>query len=109
MGIRRYGDCLTPMDESLSRIAIDISGRSYLNYNIDFPKELIERFDPSLIHEFLKSFVNHGEITVHVELLNWENIHHAIESIFKGLGRALDVATSIDERQESVPSTKGEI
>ncbi len=108
-GIKRYGDCLTPMDEALSRVAIDISGRPKLFSSFSLPQELIGAFDPILVNEFLTAFVNQAGLTLHIDLLKGDNNHHAIESIFKGLGRALDIATSKDARQRDIPSTKGKL
>lgn len=106
-GIRRYASVFTPMDESLSQVSIDISGRPYLYFKADIPAEKVGQFDTELVEEFFRGFVNHAAVTLHIELLHGENSHHIIESIFKGFGRAIDEATMIDERIRGVRSTKG--
>ncbi len=107
-GVTRYGSCLLPMDECLVLVACDISGRPLLNYDIELPVELIGTFDTSLVEEFLKSLAANMGLTLHVQALaTGNNAHHLIEAIFKGLGRALDMATSIDPRVQGIPSTKG--
>ena len=106
-GIRRYASVFTPMDESLSQVSIDISGRPYLYFKADIPAEQVGQFDTELVEEFFRGFVNHAAVTLHIELLHGENSHHIIESIFKGFGRAIDEATMIDERIRGVRSTKG--
>jgi len=108
-GIRRYGDVFMPMDESLILVAIDISGRSYLAYDVDLPIELIGTYDTSLTSEFLQAFVNNCGVTLHVKMFKGTNAHHIVEAVFKGLGRALDIATSLDERVSGIPSTKGSL
>lgn len=108
-GIRRYASVFTPMDESLSQVSIDISGRSYLYFDVDIPTEKVGLFDTELVEEFFRAFVNHSGVTLHIQLLHGKNSHHIIESIFKGFGRALDEATSIDERIKGVRSTKGSL
>ncbi len=108
-GIRRYGFVLLPMDESLAAISLDISGRPFLSLKVPKRRRKGE-FDAELLEEFLKGFVNHSGITLHINLLSGENLHHIMEAIFKGLGKALDGATGIDPRiKTSIPSTKGEI
>lgn len=106
-GIRRYATVYTPMDESLSRISIDISGRPYLYFDVNIPTEKVGQFDTELVEEFFRAFVNQAAVTLHVELLHGQNSHHIIESVFKGFGRVLDEATTIDERIKGVRSTKG--
>lgn len=106
-GIRRYATVYTPMDESLSRISIDISGRPYLYFDVEIPTEKVGQFDTELVEEFFRAFVNHSAVTLHVELLHGQNSHHIIESVFKSFGRALDEATRIDDRIKGVRSTKG--
>lgn len=106
-GIRRYATVYTPMDESLSRISIDISGRPFLYFDVDIPTEKVGQFDTELVEEFFRAFVNQAAVTLHVELLHGQNSHHIIESVFKGFGRVLDEATTIDERIKGVRSTKG--
>lgn len=108
-GIKRYGSMVLPMDESLALVAIDLSGRPYLAYNVDLSSEKVGGFDTDLTHEFLGAFVNNAEMTLHVRLMTGMNAHHMIEAIFKGLARALDEATSMDERSDAVPSTKGSL
>ncbi len=109
VGIRRYGDVFMPMDESLILVAIDISGRPYLAYDVDLPIELIGTYDTSLTSEFLQAFVNNCKMTLHVKKFEGTNAHHIVEAVFKGLGRSLDIATSIDERVSGIPSTKGSL
>ncbi|MDO8886635.1 imidazoleglycerol-phosphate dehydratase HisB [Candidatus Oleimmundimicrobium sp.] len=108
-GIRRFGYSLVPMDEALVMTSVDISGRPHLFFDVDIPAEYIGNFDTSLVIEFLHAFVNHFAITLHVKLLSGKNVHHCIEAVFKGLARAIDMATQIDSRIKGVPSTKGEI
>lgn len=106
-GIRRYGHAVVPMDESLALVAVDISGRPHLAYDVDMPAELIGTFDTTLTVDFLHALVNQGAFTLHVKMLSGRNAHHMIEAIFKGLARALRSATELDERMSGVPSTKG--
>ena len=107
-GIRRYGSCLMPMDESLALVAIDISGRPYLVYDVDLPVEIIGSYDTALTVEFLQAFVNTSAMTIHVKVLAGRNAHHIVEAIFKGLARALGEAVEINPRIAGiVPSTKG--
>ncbi len=108
-GIKRYANIYTPMDECLSLIAMDISGRPYLSFNVEFKKDKVGHFDTELVEEFFRGFVNHSGITLHIKMINNGNIHHMIESIFKGFGRALCEACSINERVKGVMSTKGVI
>jgi imidazoleglycerol-phosphate dehydratase len=106
-GISRYGQASVPMDEALASISLDISGRPYLVYQIEFPKRSkIRNFEPDLIEDFLQAFVSNSSITLHVKSPYGRNTHHIIESIFKALGRALRQAVSIDPRVKGVPSTK---
>ncbi|MBO8155044.1 MAG: imidazoleglycerol-phosphate dehydratase HisB [Bacillaceae bacterium] len=106
-GIKRYATAFTPMDESLSMVSVDISGRPYLHFNADMPVEKVGQFDTQLVEEFFRAFVNHAMITLHIQLQYGKNGHHIIESMFKGFGRALSEASQIDENQKGVPSTKG--
>ncbi|WP_102029322.1 imidazoleglycerol-phosphate dehydratase HisB [Salirhabdus sp. Marseille-P4669] len=106
-GITRYATEHSPMDEALSLIALDISGRAYLHFDVDIPVEKVGQFDTELVEEFFRAFVNHAEITLHINLLYGKNGHHIIESIFKGVGRAIDRATEVQERIQGVRSTKG--
>ncbi len=105
-GIKRYGSVFTPMDEALSLVTMDISGRAFLNFDVSFVPSF-GGFDYSLVEEFFRAFVINSEITLHVKLEYGKNNHHIAESIFKGLGRALDEATTIQERITGVVSTKG--
>jgi imidazoleglycerol-phosphate dehydratase len=107
-GVRRYGHAYVPLDEALSRVVIDFSGRPGLEYHADFPRARIGDFDVDLVIEFLQGFVNHAQITMHVDNLRGCNAHHIAETIFKALGRALRVACEMDPRMtDQLPSTKG--
>src|SRR5699024_4705078 len=106
-GINRYATVTSPMDEALSTIPIDISGRSQLVYHVDGLKDQVGDFDTELVEEFFHGLVNHAQITLHINLAYGKNTHHIIESIFKGFGRALDEATQKNLRIQGVPSTKG--
>ena len=106
-GITRYGQASVPMDEALAEVCLDISGRPYLIYKVEFPKRSkIKDFDPDLIEDFLQAFVSNSSITLHVKSHYGRNTHHIIEAIFKALGRALRQAVTIDPRVKGVPSTK---
>ena len=107
-GIRRYGDALVPMEESLARIAVDISGRPLLVYEADIPAEVVGQFETVLTEEFLQALARSAGLTLHVHLLYGRNAHHSVEAIFKALAMALSDALSIDPRgRDQVPSTKG--
>jgi imidazoleglycerol-phosphate dehydratase len=107
-GIVRYADVHLPMDETLTRVALDISGRPFLVFKADFPTEKIGAFDTELVREFFQAFAMNGGVTLHVETLYGVNSHHIAESCFKGVARALRAAVSVDPREEGrVPSTKG--
>jgi len=107
-GISRFGQATVPMDEAIASVSLDISGRPYLVYKVEFPKKSkIKNFDPDLIEDFLQAFVSNGAITLHVSSHYGRNTHHIIEAIFKALGRALRQAVAIDPRMKDVPSTKG--
>jgi imidazoleglycerol-phosphate dehydratase len=109
-GISRYGSSRLPMDETLSAINLDISGRPYLVYNVRFPgRRKIKEFDLDLMEEFFRAFVNHAGLTLHMNLIYGKNVHHIAESLFKGLGRALAQAIRIDDRIKGVLSTKGKL
>ncbi|MDI6800516.1 MAG: imidazoleglycerol-phosphate dehydratase HisB [Thermodesulfovibrionales bacterium] len=109
-GISRYGHASVPMDETLAMVSIDISGRPYLVYKIEFPKKSkLKDFDPDLIEDFLHAFVSNSNITLHANVLYGRNIHHIIEAVFKGIGRALRQAVSIDPRIKGLPTTKGKL
>ena len=107
-GVARYADCLLPMDETLTRVALDISGRPFLVFKVAFPTEKIGGFDTQLVREFFQAVAVHAGVTLHIETLYGANSHHIAESCFKGVARALGAAIAIDGRQaERVPSTKG--
>jgi len=107
-GLTRYADCVLPMDETLTRVAVDVSGRPFLVFRTEFPTEKIGEFDTQLVREFFQAFAGNGGLTLHVETLYGTNSHHIAESCFKGVARALKSAVAIDPRQAgSVPSTKG--
>ncbi|NYT52800.1 MAG: imidazoleglycerol-phosphate dehydratase HisB [Candidatus Vesicomyosocius endoextente] len=106
-GLIRYSHSYVPLDESLSRVVLDLSGRPSLNFNVSFTRAMIGTFDVDLISEFFQGFVNHALVTLHIDNLKGINSHHQAESIFKAFGRALRVAITEDERQEGIPSTKG--
>lgn len=108
-GITRYGFFILPMDEALATISVDISGRPYLAYNVDLSAQAIGGFDADLTHEFFQAFVSNAGVTLHVRLQAGTNPHHIVEAIFKGFGRTLDAATTVDPRITGVPSTKGMI
>ncbi len=109
-GIRRYGEATVPMDETLAEVVMDLSGRPYLIYNLDLPKKYkLKDFDPGLAEDFFRSVVNHAGMNLHINLLYGRDVHHMLEGIFKAFGRALDQATSIDQRIKGVLSTKGRI
>jgi len=107
-GIRRYGHAYVPLDEALSRVVIDLSGRPGLVYQVAFPRALIGSFDVDLFREFFQGFVNHAAVTLHVDALRGDNAHHVAETCFKAFGRALRMALEADPRLAgAVPSTKG--
>jgi imidazoleglycerol-phosphate dehydratase len=107
-GIRRYGHAYVPLDESLSRVALDLSGRPGLFYCVEFARERVGGFDVDLAREFFQGFVNHAGVTLHVDNLRGDNAHHQCETLFKAFGRALRMAVERDDRAEgTVPSTKG--
>lgn len=109
-GITRYADVLMPMDETLTRVAIDISGRAVLVFRVEFPRDKIGDFDVDLVREFFHAFTMNAGVTLHVETLYGDNSHHVAESCFKGLARVLRMAVAIDPATEGeVPSTKGSI
>jgi imidazoleglycerol-phosphate dehydratase len=107
-GIARFADVLLPMDETLTRVAIDISGRPFLVFRTKFTQPKIGAFDSELVREFFQAFATHAVMNIHVETLYGENAHHIAESLFKGLARALRAAVELDHRQKgAIPSTKG--
>lgn len=106
-GISRYGFFLLPMDEALARVALDLSGRSHLEWRAAMPAERCGTFDTSLGREFMRAFCLNGGVNMHVDLLAGLDAHHCLEAIFKGVGRALRAAVSADSREKGVPSSKG--
>lgn len=107
-GINRYGHAYVPLDEALSRVVLDLSGRPGLAFNCEFTRAAIGEFDVDLFHEFFQGFTNHALVTLHVDNLKGHNSHHQAETIFKAFGRALRMAVTADERMAGVmPSTKG--
>ncbi|HQS38084.1 MAG: imidazoleglycerol-phosphate dehydratase [Methylotenera sp. 24-45-7] len=109
-GIRRYAHAYVPLDEALSRVVLDISGRPGLEFDCTFTRAAIGSFDVDLIHEFFQGFVNHANITLHIDNLKGHNAHHQAETIFKAFGRALRVAVELDARMVGImPSTKGSL
>ena len=109
-GVRRYGHAYVPLDEALSRVVIDLSGRPGLEFNVAFKRALIGDFDVDLIHEFFQGFVNHALVTLHVDNLKGDNAHHQAETAFKAFGRALRMAVEPDPRMQGIlPSTKGKL
>ena len=106
--ITRYGHAYVPLDEALSRVVIDLSGRPGLTYEVKFPRALIGDFDVDLFFEFFQGFVNHANCTVHIDNIRGRNAHHIIETVFKAFGRALRMAVQLDPRMAGkMPSTKG--
>lgn len=109
-GITRYGHAYVPLDEALSRVVIDLSGRPGLTFNADFTREKIGQFETELVFEFFQGFVNHAQATLHIDCIRGHNAHHQAETIFKAFGRALRMALSADERMTGkMPSTKGSL
>ena len=109
-GIRRYGHAYVPLDEALSRVVIDFSGRPGLEWHVPFTRATIGRFDVDLTIEFFRGFVNHAGVTLHVDNLRGVNAHHQCETVFKAFGRALRMASELDERAlGTIPSTKGSL
>ncbi len=109
-GITRFADVLLPMDETLTRVAVDISGRPFLVFRTQFAQPKIGAFDSALVREFFQAFATHAAMNIHVETLYGENAHHIAESSFKGLARALRAAVALDPRQMgAIPSTKGSL
>jgi imidazoleglycerol-phosphate dehydratase len=107
-GIRRYGHAYVPLDEALSRVVVDFSGRPGLVWNVAFTRAMIGTFDVDLVREFFQGFVNHAQVTVHVDTLRGDNAHHQCETVFKAFARALRMAVEADPRAGSaIPSTKG--
>ena len=109
-GIRRYGHAYVPLDEALSRVVLDLSGRPGIEFNVDFVRGMIGELDADLFHEFFQGFVNHALVTLHVDNLRGHNAHHQAETVFKAFGRALRMALEVDPRMgEVIPSTKGSL
>jgi imidazoleglycerol-phosphate dehydratase len=107
-GIRRYGHAYVPLDEALSRVVLDCSGRPGLEFQLPFKRAMIGEFDVDLTHEFFQGFVNHALVTLHIDNLRGENAHHQCETVFKAFGRALRMAVELDPRSAGIiPSTKG--
>ena len=107
-GIRRYGHAFVPLDEALSRVVIDCSGRPGLEYHVQFPRSRVGDFDVDLFYEFFQGFVNHALVTLHIDNIRGRNAHHIVETVFKAFGRALRAAVEPDPRSENaIPSTKG--
>ena len=107
-GIQRYGQAYVPLDEALSRVVLDFSGRPTLEYQVDWPRARIGEFDVDLIHEFFQGFCNHAGVTLHMDTLRGTNAHHVAETLFKAFGRALRAAVALDPQLgDVVPSTKG--
>ena len=109
-GIRRYGHAYVPLDEALSRVVLDCSGRPGLEFHVPFKRAMIGAFDVDLTHEFFQGFVNHALVTLHIDNLRGENAHHQCETVFKAFGRALRMAVELDARSAGmIPSTKGSL
>ena len=109
-GIRRYGHAYVPLDEALSRVVIDFSGRPGLFFNVEFTRSHVGDFDVDLMNEFFQGLVNHAQITLHIDNLSGDNAHHQCETIFKAFGRALRMAAEVDPRAVgTIPSTKGSL
>ena len=109
-GVRRYGHAYVPLDEALSRVVVDLSGRPGLEYVVDYARGLVGEFDIDLIHEFFQGFANHALVTLHIDNFKGRNAHHQAETIFKAFGRALRMASEIDPRAaDALPSTKGRL
>ena len=109
-GLTRYGHAYVPLDEALSRVVIDLSGRPGLVFNVDFTRALVGQFDVDLVNEFFQGLVNHAGMTLHIDNLRGHNAHHQAETVFKAFGRALRMAVTPDPRMAGVmPSTKGSL
>ena len=109
-GVRRYGHAYVPLDEALSRVVVDLSGRPGLEYVVDYARGLVGEFDVDLVHEFFQGFANHALVTLHIDNFKGRNAHHQAETIFKAFGRALRMASEMDPRAAgALPSTKGSL
>jgi len=106
-GIRRFAEANVPLNEALAQCVIDISGRAFFVFNIDFPKAKLGEFDVELVSEFFQAFSANSDITLHLNSPYWNNLHHITEALFKAFARSLDSACSIDSRTSDIPSTKG--
>jgi imidazoleglycerol-phosphate dehydratase len=108
-GVRRYGHAYVPLDEALSRVVVELSGRPGLEFGVTWKRSMVGQFDLDLIHEFFQGFVNHAQVTLHIDNLKGENAHHQCETIFKAFARALRMAVEVDPRLSAdvIPSTKG--
>ena len=107
--IKRFGHAYVPMDEALVLVVVDISGRPYLDFNVEFPQKKRDKFNPQLLEEFMRGFASESKVTVHVDMVHGKNNHHIMEAIFKALGLALEQATRVDPRAGGIPSTKGKL
>ena len=109
-GIRRYGHAYVPLDEALSRVVLDFSGRPGLEFHVEFTRGMIGQYDVDLTHEFFQGFANHALVTLHIDNLRGDNAHHQCETVFKAFGRALRMAAELDPRAAgTIPSTKGSL
>ena len=108
-GVRRYGHAYVPLDEALSRVVVDLSGRPGLEYFVEYPRARVAEFDVDLFREFFQGFANHAKVTLHVDNLRGRNAHHIAETCFKAFGRALRMAVEPDSRAAGIPSTKGSL
>jgi imidazoleglycerol-phosphate dehydratase len=108
-GIRRFGEASCPLDETLARVVVDLSGRPYLSYNVKIRPGRVGNFDTDLPHEFYAAFANQLGMNLHIDVVRGENPHHIIEACFKAFARAMDLATQLDPRVQGVPSTKGSL
>jgi len=107
-GIVRYGHAYVPLDEALSRVVLDLSGRPGIEFDVSFPRDKVGEFDTELFYEFFQGFVNHAGMTLHIDAIKGRNAHHIAETIFKAFGRALRMAVTLDQRAlDQLPSTKG--
>jgi imidazoleglycerol-phosphate dehydratase len=109
-GIRRYGHAYVPLDEALSRVVIDFSGRPGMEYGVDFTRARVGDFDMDLLSEFFQGFINHAQVTLHIDNIRGKNAHHIAETVFKAFGRAVRMALEMDPRMGGIlPSTKGSL
>jgi imidazoleglycerol-phosphate dehydratase len=108
-GVRRYGHAYVPLDEALSRVVVDLSGRPGLVFEVPFVRGTVGEFDVDLVREFFQGLVNHAAVTMHVDALRGDNAHHQAETVFKAFGRALRMAVEVDPRASGIPSTKGSL